>query len=480
MKPSEIAFGLIRIPIDFLMALLAFIAAYKIRAITNLFPGIQLPFDVTTLPSMTDYLSFSMTAVTALLILAALNKMYSLKTTFKTSKEIEQILVVTTTWLMAMIAWFFLTRSFPFSRLALVYTWVLTIVFMAIGRLIIRLALYFTLKAGVGKKNLLFIGHNKITERLSNMVKNNISYNVVGYIDEQKSPHSTLPYLGTLEHVEKIIQEKKIEEILQTKTDLGHQRLANLLACCREYNLGFSFVPSLLEVQQTNIETETWDGIPVIKLKPTPLDGWGRVLKRVFDFISSLLGLIILSPVFLIIAIAIKLNSKGTIFFKYLDDGSRVKRVGEQGKLFYFYKFRTMYPNTHNLRYTELATHNIRKNSPLVKIKDDPRVTSVGKFLRKTSLDELPQLLNVLKGEMSLVGPRPHLPEEVEKYQKHHKFVLTIKPGITGMAQTRGRSDLDFEEEVRLDTYYIEHWSLWLDLKLLLKTVLVFMKGYQE
>ena len=115
-----------------------------------------------------------------------------------------------------------------------------------------------------------------------------------------------------------------------------------------------------------------------------------------------------------------------------------------------------------------------------MKIKNDPRVTPIGRFLRKTSLDELPQLINVLKGEISLVGPRPHLPEEVAKYQKQHKFVLTIKPGITGLAQVSGRSDLNFEEEVRLDTYYIEHWSPWLDIKVILKTFFVLLKGYRE
>jgi lipopolysaccharide/colanic/teichoic acid biosynthesis glycosyltransferase len=157
-----------------------------------------------------------------------------------------------------------------------------------------------------------------------------------------------------------------------------------------------------------------------------------------------------------------------------------VKRVGQKGKLFPFYKFRTMKPNTHNLRYQELAHLNTREGTPMVKIKNDPRVTKIGRIMRKTSLDELPQLINVLKGEMSLVGPRPHLPEEVANYQKHHKFVLTIKPGITGMAQVSGRSDLDFEQEVKLDSFYIENWSLLLDLKILVQTILVVFKRYEE
>ncbi|MEK7524154.1 MAG: sugar transferase [Patescibacteria group bacterium] len=135
---------------------------------------------------------------------------------------------------------------------------------------------------------------------------------------------------------------------------------------------------------------------------------------------------------------------------------------------------------THQLRYTDLAHRNIRKGTPLVKIQNDPRVTRVGKILRRFSLDELPQLWNVLCGEMSLVGPRPHLPEEVEKYQRHHKFVLAIKPGITGLTQISGRSDLPFEEEVRLDTFYIENWTFFLDIKIMLKTILVVLRPYRE
>jgi len=476
------------------MTLLAFLLAYRIRSISGFIPGINLPFDVGSFPPLDEYIRFSIVAAICLVAISALRRMYSLKSTFRFSREFKQIFIATSMWLLAIIAYFFLIRTFPFSRLALIYTWFLAIVFISAGRLLIRLFQYFTLQAGIGKKPVLFVGHGAITQRLAAEFSKNISYQVVGFIDntfkespkehyeknrKNKKPQN-LPYLGKLDQIEKILNKYHIEEIIQTKTDLDHQEAADLLAFCREHHLTFNFVPDLLEIQQANIETETWADIPVIKLKPTRLDGWGKVCKRVFDLAGAGIGIIILSPVFLITAIAIKLDSKGTILFKYLDDGTRAKRVGEHGKLFNFYKFRSMHPNTHNLRYTELASKNVRDDSPLAKIKDDPRVTRVGKFLRKTSIDELPQLFNVLKGEMSLVGPRPHLPEEVAQYQKHHKFVLAIKPGITGLAQTSGRSDLNFEEEVRLDTYYIEHWSLWLDIVIIFKTIGVLFKDYQE
>jgi len=174
--------------------------------------------------------------------------------------------------------------------------------------------------------------------------------------------------------------------------------------------------------------------------------------------------------------IAIKLDSKGPVFFTRRDDGSHVTRIGEGGKPFKYFKFRSMIPNTDSLRYTELADRNLRSDGPMVKIKDDPRVTRVGKFIRRWSVDELPELFLVFIGRMSLVGPRPHLPEEVAKYENYHRKALTVKPGITGLAQISGRSDLSFEEEVKLDVYYIENWNLMLDISILLRTPLAVFK----
>lgn len=472
--------GLLRIPMDFLMGMLAFYAAYEMRSLTNLLPGITLGLDINTFPSLKDYLTFSAVSVAVLTLLFALNKMYSLKFRFGIAQETARTLITTTAWLGLIVGYFFVRREFPFSRLVIVYSWILAIILILVGRSIIRLVENLLYQINIGRKRVLFIGNNSITAKLGEKMLHKNKYQIIGLIDDSLKKNSFIKTLGKIDELAKIVKKYQADQIIQTSSDLPNIQSTDILNFCRENHLEYSFVPDMLAVQQTNVQVATFAGIPIIQLKPTPLDGWGRVLKRVFDLFGSLIGIIILSPVFLITAIAIKLNSRGTILFKYLDDGGRVKRVGEHGRLFNFYKFRTMKPNTHNLRYSELAAKNLRQGSPLVKIKNDPRVTGVGKFLRKTDIDELPQLINVLKGEMSLVGPRPHLPEEVEKYKNHHKFVLSIKPGITGLAQISGRSDLDFEEEVRLDTYYIEHWSLWLDLKILVKTFFVVFREYQE
>lgn len=470
MKRSEIAFGVLKIPLDFFLALSAFWIAYYLRPITNLIPGIELPFSPNDYPSIANHLVFSSIAAGILVVIFALNQMYTLKLTSKINRELSKIFFLSASWFMLMVGYFFVTRTFPFSRLVLVYSFGLTIAFISIGRILIRALQKFLLRYGIGVRRILVIGNNKISNYLNNAFKKNKKYECVGILNTGEANFREL--------LEKIIKEKEFEEIIQTDSNRNQSNL--ILDFCRGHHIQYSFVPEILEIQQKNIEINSISEIPVITLKPTPLDGWGKVVKRLIDIIGSALGLIIFSPLLIATAIAIKLDSKGPVLFSRLDDGKPAKRVGQQGRLFRFYKFRSMHPGTHSLRYTALANKNLRKNSPLVKIKDDPRVTPVGHLIRKTSIDELPQLWNVLRGHMSLVGPRPHLPEEVSNYQKHHKFVLTVKPGITGLAQTTGRSDLDFEEEVKLDTNYIQNWSPLIDIKIILKTLKTILKGYKE
>ncbi len=484
MKPLEIFLGTLRIPIDFLLGILSFFSAYYLRLIPDLIPGINLPITAEMFPTISHYFVFSIKATLGLVLILATLNLYSLKRPKPLSFQIYKVFIGTIIWFLAIITYYFLIRTFPFSRLALINSAILAFIFISLGRIILQLIQNKLYKAGFAQTKVLFIGISPSTDIIIINFKKNPQYQLIGYLSQQDQNIENLQYLGEIMNLKEIIKKYKIDKIIEYKENSDSKRLKqdlNLLHFCREHQLEYSFIPNQLEMQRTNIETNTIDGIPIISLKQTPLDGWGRVIKRGFDFISSLILLIILSPIFVIISILIKIDDpKGTIIFKYLDDKSRVKRVGVKGNLFNFYKFRTMIPNSHNLRYTELSHLDIRKGSPMVKIKNDPRVTKIGKFLRSTSLDELPQLFNVFKGEMSLVGPRPHLPEEVEKYQKHHKFVLTIKPGITGMAQISGRSDLNFEQEVKLDTFYIENWSILLDLKILISTILVVFKKYEE
>lgn len=477
MKRFEIFFGIIKIPLDFLMTVLGFIAAYKLRIFTENFEGFAKPIDYTVMPTIGEYLYFSVGAAIALTLIFAIGKMYNLKSTFHFTREIKKIFTRWTIWAMLIITYFFFTRTFPFSRLATLYSWGLTLILLIIGRALIRIIQQTLLKNGIGKRNLIFIGNNNITWEISELLKRNVSYKLLGVVGE-KNDKNSLPNLGPVSSLSYICKKYQVDEIIQTSGKAA-EKDEDILEFCDLNHINYRFIPDMLEVRRTNVTTETIGQFPIISLNPTPLDGWGKVYKRAFDILGATIGLILTSPIFLITAIAIKLDSKGPVFFTKLDNDEKVKRVGQHGKLFKFYKFRSMYPKTDSLRRT-LQDKNLRNDGPLMKIENDPRITRVGRFIRKYSIDELPNLWSVLKGDLSLVGPRPHLPEEVANYKTHHYFVFTIKPGITGLAQVRGRSDLKFEEEARLDRYYIENWSLLMDIRLIFKTLGVILKGYQE
>lgn len=458
------------------MVVAGFMLGYKLRLRGDYIPGFQFELDPGSLMPMERYLEFVLIFAVMLVLVFAAFGLYSLKNTEKLLQELKRALSYSIVWLMVIMAYFFMIHETFFSRLVLGFSVVITVILIFTSRILLNWIERAFLKAGIGQRRVLLIGSNKISQKIAASFKKDPTYKLMGYISK-RGKIADLKKLGLLKDLKKIVRRYKIEEIVQTSQNLTEAQDRDVLAFCQEHHLEYCFVPDILEVEKSNVEIEPVAGFPLIHLKPTRLDGWGRVYKRAVDFLASGFGLLLLTPLLLLIAIGIKLDSRGPVLFTKLDDGKPACRIGQKGKKFKFFKFRTMKDKTHSLRYSKLAERNARKG-PLVKIKNDPRVTRFGGFLRSTSMDELPQLWNVFKGEMSLVGPRPHLPEEVANYETHQKFLLTIKPGITGLSQISGRSDLDFEEEVRLDSYYIKHWSPFLDLKILLKTLFVVLGGH--
>ncbi|MFT7183685.1 MAG: exopolysaccharide biosynthesis polyprenyl glycosylphosphotransferase [Oceanicoccus sp.] len=477
MKRSEIAFGLVKLPLDFGLTVLSFYWGYHLRTQGDFIPKIQLPLNLDTFPPLNEYMELSLLFAGFLVIVFALNGVYKLKTTDSFLHEIRRVFSCSGVWLLVLMSYFFVVHEVFFSRLVLGFSVGITVILLVSMRLILKEFQNMLLRANIGKQRVLLIGSNKITIKLAKKLEKDPRYKVVGYLTRGSKKIADLKRLGTLKDLERITRKYQVDEIIQTSQVFSEIQDHDILEYCQANHLDYRFVPDILAVERSNIEIIPLAGFPLIHLKPTRLDGWGKVSKRVMDIGISSSALILLSPLLLLISIGIKFDSKGPVLFCRLPDGSPANRIGQAGSKFQFYKFRTMKDNSHDLRYTELAHKNHRKGSPLVKIKNDPRVTKFGNFLRRSSFDEFPQLWNVLRGDMSLVGPRPHLPEEVAKYEKHHKFLLTIKPGITGLSQTSGRSDLDFEEEVRLDSYYIKHWSLFQDLRILVKTVFVVLGG---
>ncbi|MBN2307314.1 sugar transferase [Candidatus Peregrinibacteria bacterium] len=470
MKKSKLFFEILRLPVDFLATIAAFLVAYRIRPITDLIPGVQYHFFPEQLPPFDEFLKFALWATVFLIILFVFNGLYSIKSVERFGKTFLRIVFLVSAWLMFIIAYYFLiVHQLFFSRIALAHIWLFAIVFITLGRVVMLLIQELMYRFDIGRTKVLFIGVNSFADRCYSVLSQDKKYKVTGALakEHESRKKGTLKIIGTVDQMKSIVHKYGVDEIIQSEPSFEGISNADILAFCRSHQIYYYFIPEVLRLQSVNIEMEMIDDVPVISLKQTPLEGWGHVYKRIFDILFSLILIQLLIPVWIIVPILIKLDSPGPAFY------SSKRRY--KNKVFRIFKFRSMVLNA-DAKKAELMAQNERKG-PLFKIKDDPRVTRLGRFLRKTSIDELPQLFNVLVGTLSLVGPRPHLPEEVDQYKQDHHKVFAIKPGVTGLAQISGRSNLDFEDEVKLDFYYIENWSMLLDLKIIFKSIGVIFRA---
>lgn len=460
MNKFELLFSAIRVPVDFILILLAGFLSYQIRISSFAVEARPILYDL----SNNWYNSFVLIFAAINILILAFSGMYITRRTRTIVVEFYRILSsVSTTILIIILYYFFYSRDIFSSRFLIISIWILSIILLLLGRMTLHLIQDYitkTYKWGVHRVAIITgedIAGKLILDTLN--TKAGFSYQIVETQNKLD--------LKSLRH---LILTKQIDEVILADTNLDQEKLIKINYLCEEYKIDFQYVPNIFDMY-TQVEVKNLSGVLLFRVKRTTLEGWGSIYKRLFDIVVSSIAIVILSPIYILTIIAIKLDSPGPILYKN-------KRVGVGKKTFDVYKFRSMYTDmctdesnsaSIELEQKLLAEKNT-KSGPLYKIKDDPRVTRLGKFIRKTSIDELPQFFNVLQGTMSLVGPRPHQPREVDKYKQHHKKVLTIKPGITGMAQVNGRSDLSFEEEVLYDTFYIENWSIWLDIIIILKT----------
>jgi exopolysaccharide biosynthesis polyprenyl glycosylphosphotransferase len=286
--------------------------------------------------------------------------------------------------------------------------------------------------------------------------------NVIGFISLSPRPDNGLISLGTLEDVGEVVLEHRVDEVIIADPEFPQREAVELVDQCHQRGVVVRIAPSTMEILVHRAEFVPGQSVPLFELKPPVFEGFDYALKRTFDIVGSLLLIIVLSPVLIACALAIKLTSRGPIIYRSL-------RPGIGGAPFSCFKFRTMYRDAH-ARQPALEDLN-EASGALFKIRDDPRVTPVGRLLRRFSIDELPQLFNVLAGQMSLVGPRPLPQRDYDRLEDWHKKRYLVTPGITGLWQVSGRSDLDFDDLVRLDFLYLERWSVFLDLSILLKTI---------
>jgi len=453
---------MVKIILDAGFVYLSFVFAYYIRFTlqAGIFPNETVRFR--------NYFETLILIVVLWLAVFKLIGLYDEKKSQDIIDELAVLLMSVLTAAFALFGFLFLYRGLWFSRLVIIDAAVLSFIFLALERI---LALFFKRwlsGLGVGSKRILIIGAEEIGQTLALKLKmdRTLGGAPICFLDDDpekkdKSFHC-VPVVGGLSRINEIIKDKRIDEIIFATTELPYQKILDVITECEVLSVSFKIVPGILEIIASRVNIEEVGGIPLITITEIGLTGYKAFLKRLLDFISSSLLLLFLSPIFLIVMILVRLDSKGPIFFAQ-------DRVGKDGRIFKMYKFRSMVEGADELipqleKLSETEGH-------IFKIKEDPRITQIGKWLRRLSVDEWPQLYNVFIGDMSLVGPRPPLPREVEKYSPWHKKRLRIAPGITGLWQVSGRSLLPFEDMVRLDIYYIENWSLWLDVKILFRTI---------
>jgi exopolysaccharide biosynthesis polyprenyl glycosylphosphotransferase len=363
----------------------------------------------------------------------------------------------------------FVLQPLVFSRLMLVYVAFIAVVLLALAR-VVRRQIYARLRArGVGVERVLVVGAGDVGLSVLRtlLARKDFGYSVVGYLDDNPDRGSVdlgrVRGLGSTDQLRAVIVREHVDHVMITLPWSQHARIVDMVQLCQRWGLQVSVTPDVFQLNLRQVQIENFDSIPLLYINGREtLRGGSRLFKRALDLFLVLLFSPVWGALFLVVAVAIRIDSRGPILYS-------AARIGESGATFRMRKFRSMVPDADKLRDTLIRQHELDPRHP--KIKDDPRVTRVGRVIRRTSLDELPNLINVVMGQMSLVGPRPPTPDEVTLYAPWHMQRLQVKPGMTGLWQVSGRSDIPFDEMCLLDIYYIENWTPQLDLRILLMTI---------
>jgi exopolysaccharide biosynthesis polyprenyl glycosylphosphotransferase len=450
--------------IDIALINVAFIVAYWVRYDLQLFRAVDPAFDV----PYRVYLPF-VALFTALLILVYRQQgVYRLRRQISWVDEFYAILNGTATATIITIVIIFLYRGAFYSRLIFIYAGILAVVLLGLSRLVRVGVLRSMRRRGIGSSRVLIVGAGEVARSVMRVVVANpeCGFTVVGFLDDHPAKAGTdigrFRALGRIDNLPQTLVKELIDEVIITLPWQYHRKIMSIMTHCERRHVRTRIVPDLFQMRISRMQVEEIAGVPMIGVKEAGISSLSQVVKRTLDVAVAGLGLIFFAPVMLLMAMMIKMGSAGPVLFEQ-------ERVGKDGQLFTIYKFRSMIEGAEKQQET-LRDLN-EADGPLFKIKDDPRLTRLGKLMRRLSVDELPQLYNVLMGDMSLIGPRPPLPSEVENYQEWHKRRLEIAPGLTGLSQISGRSALTFDEIALLDIYYIENWSPALDTKILLQTI---------
>ena len=450
--------------VDIVLIFLAFVAAYLLRYQAQWFREVDPAYYTTFAP----YIPMAALQGGLSLLAFTLSGVYRFRRGASLVDEVYGVINGAFTGFVVTVFFIFFWRPLVYSRLFFLYATVLIIVFLIAARLLRRATLRTLRAHGVGVDRVLIVGSDDVglTVMRNLMAQPELGFEVVGFVDDDPERGSTnigrFRALGSTANLPALLLSQQVDEVIITLPWQQRRQILAITSQSAQAGVRPRIVPDLFQMSLSMVDMQNVAGIPMLTPSETQLSPWARLFKRGIDVLGSALGLLILSPLLLIIAVAIRLDSPGPVIFSQ-------PRVGRDGRLFRVYKFRTMVKEADRIK--DQVRHLNEAQGPMFKIREDPRVTRMGRFLRRTSLDELPQFWNTLRGDMSLVGPRPALPDEVADYADWHRKRLATAPGITGLWQVSGRSDLPFDEMVLLDIYYIENWSPLLDLSILLRTV---------
>jgi exopolysaccharide biosynthesis polyprenyl glycosylphosphotransferase len=468
---ASVVYGFTLIVGDFLALLAAFVIAYILRVSLDARPLIvQI--------SAIDYLKMWVILTPIWVIIFGLLGLYRKSNYEYRWREFGGLLIGSIIGIMVMITYDFVTRDaiFP-ARLVPVYGLGIGYLFLILERTLLRAGRMSMWRFGRGINNVLIIANGIMAAKLVKHMNQpeHIGYKVVALCSTAQVERFKGKYYSNLETALQDIPKLNIHTVLFAGWGSDSQKTDIALAAAQANHAAFKYIPGNEGLLNNKIEVDLFQGMPVVTVHQTALTGWARIAKRLFDALTALLAMIILSPFYLLIALVVMFSDFGPVIFKQ-------KRLSRFNSPIYIYKFRTMKKAYSGLSpeeaFSKMGRSNLaekyRANGDF--IKNDPRVTVVGRLLRKTSLDELPQILNIFKGDISWVGPRALVPSELEKYP-FKNIILSVKSGLTGLAQISGRRDISFEERRTIDLYYVENWSFWLDIKILVRTAINVLTG---
>jgi exopolysaccharide biosynthesis polyprenyl glycosylphosphotransferase len=363
----------------------------------------------------------------------------------------------------------FLAHNYLYSRGVIIYVWVLLIALVFLGRAVYRSVQAYCHRRGWGVRRLLVVGGTDVGKMImqSVMSRPDLGYQLIGFADHRVTPQirdfGRFRAVGLLSDVPSLIASGAVDDIVIALPAASHEEVWPLLTLCEQHGVGLKLVPDLFEMSLSRVEVDDIAGIPLLDVQERPLRRMARMSKRLIDVVLGTVLLVCAAPVLFVLGILIRAESEGPAML-------RQTRVGLGGKTFTCYKLRTMWIDAENY---EASLEEMNESDGLLfKIRSDPRCTPLGRRIRRLSMDELPQLWNVVRGDMSLVGPRPALPQQAAQYDGMQGRRLELKPGMTGIWQVSGRSDLAFDEMVLMDIYYVDNWSLSLDARILVRTLI--------